>query len=40
MMPILESRKIFIKKFTLALALGFLVLIFLWLSWSLILNIK
>jgi len=37
MIPILESRKNFTKKFILALALGILVLIFLGLSWAWIL---
>jgi hypothetical protein len=38
MMPILESRKIFIKRFIIALLIGVLVMVFLAFSWNWILS--
>jgi len=38
MMPILESRKMFIKRFIIALLVGISVMIFLALSWNWILS--
>jgi Na+/proline symporter len=38
MMPILESRKVFVRDFCLALTVGFFVLVLVYFMWTLILN--